>query len=449
MKTLPILFLTTIFFISCNESENKNAQTKLLVSTGDQPGLAIGLDDQIFVVFGNEESIYIASSTDEGESFSQPSLVGELKGLFLGYSSGPRIAITKDYTVVTAMNKEGNYFAWSKSNAEENWLKPVRVNDVDRSATEVLGDLAATPDGKFFAVWIDTRVLEDEKNVEHANHGNEQKSISIEPRTEEELDKVTPKGITVRELYRQNSDVPANTRLAFFGDGDENIYWVFLDGQGDVVKAENLDLYKKFKERNKGRVKPKGKIYLSSSEDGGKNWSISQLIYRSPEGSVCECCKPSITSDINGVLTVMFRNNIGGSRDLHYTRSTDGGISFSAPKKLGTGTWKINGCPMDGGGLAVNNDGELKTIWQRKGEIFIANSSDDEHMIGEGRSPSISVKDDQTFIVFTSGEDIMQLNSKDSQPIKIGTGSSPKVIALADGAIQFWVSEGGIRYRKI
>jgi hypothetical protein len=449
MRIIVIIIACSVLSLSCSGPEKRQAESRLLAPFGDQPSAISDKDNNIFVVYGNKESIYFSHSTDQGDTFSEPSLVAELKGLYLGYSSGPRIAITKDYTVVTAMSKKGNYFAWSKSNGEDNWSEPIQVNDVDGSAGEVLGDLTATPDGKLYAVWIDTRVLEDEKHAQPSQPEKEHSSLPIAPKTEEELDKKTPQGSTVRELYAQNSDVPENTHLAFFGDEAENLYWVFLDKDGEVVKAENLQEYKKFKERNKGRVKPKGKIYLSSSVDGGNSWSISRLIYRSPEGSVCECCKPSIISDANGVLTVMFRNNIEGSRDLHFTTSVDGGETFAEPEKLGSGTWKINGCPMDGGGLMVNYAGDLNTIWQRNGEIFTANSSKDEQLIGKGRAPFIAGNDQQTYIVFASGEDIMAIETENSKPIKIGTGSSPKVLSLVDGAIQFWVSEAGISYRKI
>ena len=134
---------------------------------------------------------------------------------------------------------------------------------------------------------------------------------------------------------------------------------------------------------------------------------------------------------------------------MHFTTSVDGGETFAEPEKLGSGTWKINGCPMDGGGLMVNKAGDLSTIWQRKGEIFTANSSEDEQLIGKGRAPFIAGNDQQTYIVFSSGEDIMALDTENSKPIKIGTGSSPKVLSLVDGAIQFWVSDAGINYRKI
>ena len=449
MKMISFNILIFLFTVSCNETEIKEPLTNLLATFGDQPSVTKDHNNNIFVVFGNEESIYIVNSNDKGESFSEPSLVGELKGLYLGYSSGPRIAITKNITVVTAMNKKGNYFSWSKSNAEDKWSEPVRVNDIDGSASEVLGDLTATPNGNLFAVWIDTRVLEDEEHTKHSQPEKEHNPLPIAPKTEEELDKMTPQGITVRELYKKIGDIPENTRLAFFGDEEENILWVFLDNEGNAVKAESMDEFKKFRERNAGKVKAKGKIYLSSSEDGGKSWSTSRMVYRSPEGSVCECCKPSITSDSKGVLTVMFRNNIGGSRDLHFTTSIDEGETFAEPEKLGSGTWKINGCPMDGGGLMVNSAGDLSTIWQRKGEIFTANSSADEQLIGKGRAPFIAGNDQQTYIVFASGEDIMAFGPEDSQPTKIGTGSSPKVIGLKNGAVQFWVSDAGINYRKI
>jgi len=446
MKIFATIITAAIIAISCNETKDRVVQTKLLAAFGDQPSLTKDLNNNIYIVFGEQESIYLSYSKDDGETFSEASKIAELKGLYLGYSSGPRIAISKDYSVVTAMNREGNYFSWTKHSSVEKWHGPVRVNDVDKSAGEVLGDLTATPDGKFYAVWIDTRILPDEMN---AQADKEHNASPIAPKTEAELDKMTPHGITVRELYAQIGEIPENTRLSFFGGEDENILWVFIDSEGKAVKAENMDEYNKFKKRNAGRVKPKGKVYLSLSDDGGQTWSKSQLVYRSPEGSICECCKPSIASSADGALTIMFRNNIDGYRDLHFTKSSDGGKSFSAPEKLGSGTWKINACPMDGGGLMVNKAGEIMTVWQRKGEVFMASSGKAEQQIGKGRSPSIAANDQHTYIVYAAGENIMSLGPDDTMPVKIGTGSSPKVVTLANGALQLWVSEAGINYRKI
>ncbi|MEJ7682118.1 MAG: sialidase family protein [Segetibacter sp.] len=96
---------------------------------------------------------------------------------------------------------------------------------------------------------------------------------------------------------------------------------------------------------------PKGQnVYGAKSVDGGKTWSKNILVYESPDSTVCECCKPSVTMKGNNVY-VMFRNWLNGSRDLYVIKSSDGGKSFAQAQKLGKGSWKLNGCPMDGGGL--------------------------------------------------------------------------------------------------
>jgi len=446
MKKIIYLFVVSIFFISCKYSNNNDSG--LITSIGQQPSIASSTKGEVMIVFGNEESIYYSRSKNQGESFSEPSLVAKHAGLVLGYSSGPSIAITSKYIVVTAPDKTGNLNAWSRPVGIESWSGPFRINDVDKSVGESLSDITSTPDGRLYCVWIDTRFLELNSHAEHSV--SKPKNHAIDPvSVEEDLNEITPIGITKGELYKRIGDVPKNAQLAFHGDNNGNLYWVFYDKDKNVLKAENYEEYKKFRERNGGRIKTEGKIYLASSPDGGKTWSKSKMIYRSPDGSVCECCKPSIISDNDGNITVMFRNNVDGSRDLHFTKSVDGGETFSIPEKLGSGTWKINGCPMDGGDLIVNNRGELYTIWKRKGDIFMSNSSSSEEKIGSGKSPSISANDQTTYVVFSQGEDIILTTTDNSSPTKIGTGSSPKVIALKNGAIYFWVNTDGINFKKV
>ncbi|MCW5515700.1 sialidase family protein [Muriicola sp. Z0-33] len=448
MKHLTYLSLLSLFLISCQNTPQKSEN--LISDFGDQPSIAKNTDGEIALVFGNESFIYYSTSKNQGASFSEPSLVASLDGLVLGYSSGPGIAITSSSTVVTAPDESGNLYAWSRPvNSHDKWYGPVQINDIDASVGEFLSDITSTPDGQLYCVWIDTRFLESDNADRHSDAANKSHTIESTPQIEENLSEMTPIGITKGELYNKIGDVPKNAHLAFHDDNEGNLYWVFFDKNKNVLKAENYGEYAKFRERNGDRVKTKGKIYLSSSLDGGKTWSKSKLIYRSPDGSVCECCKPSIISDSDGNLTVMFRNNINGARDLHFTRSTDKGDSFSVPEKLGSGTWKINGCPMDGGGLTIDNNGELNTIWKRKGEIFLSSSSSSEEKIGPGRFPAISANDEHTYIVFSNADAITTIDSDNNTKTKIGTGSFPKVMALKKGAIYFWVNNKGINYRKI
>lgn len=455
-------FIVTLIFIaigltSCKketktqiQSENNVVKTGLIASFGDQPSITVSPNDEIGVVFGKEESIYFSSSKNNGDSFSKPTLVAKLDGLILGYSSGPEITMTSTYTVITAPSRTGNLYSWTKMNDADIWNGPFRINDVDKSVGECLSAITSTPDGQLFCTWIDTR-----KDImgSHENHAatpeDKMESYASKEIKEEDLSEMTPIGITKKELYAKIGAIPENAHLAFHDDSDGKLLWVFLDANGNAIKAENLEEFKKFRERNKGREKVKGKIYIASSIDGGQTWSKSILVYQSPDGSVCECCKPSIKSDFEGALLVMFRNNINGSRDLHYTKSIDNGKTFSVAQKLGTGTWKINGCPMDGGGIDINKNGELNTVWQRKGEVFMSNSGDNEQLIGYGRSPSISSNDNKTNIVFSMGEDIMITDSKMILPEKIGTGTFPKVITTKNATIYLWVNEEGIQYKKI
>lgn len=57
-------------------------------------------------------------------------------------------------------------------------------------------------------------------------------------------------------------------------------------------------------------------VMASSSTDGVKTWSKNTLVYRSPDGSVCECCHPCVAIDQQGRIFVQWRNSLAGSRPL-------------------------------------------------------------------------------------------------------------------------------------
>jgi hypothetical protein len=109
----------------------------------------------------------------------------------------------------------------------------------------------------------------------------------------------------------------------------------------------------------------KSEVYGAVSADGGKTWEHEKLVYESPDRNVCECCHPSVAYDPKGGLHVLWRNQIAGARDMYLIDSTDGGKTFGKAVKLGSGTWMLKACPMDGGGLAANAAGRVETVWMR------------------------------------------------------------------------------------
>ena len=66
------------------------------------------------------------------------------------------------------------------------------------------------------------------------------------------------------------------------------------------------------------------KLYGARSMDGGLTWSENVQIYESPEGTICQCCHPSVAVGADGEVLVMWRNWLQGSRDMYLARSRDG-----------------------------------------------------------------------------------------------------------------------------
>lgn len=202
-----------------------------------------------------------------------------------------------------------------------------------------------------------------------------------------------------------------------------------LSADGNNLVAVWLDL------RNTKR----NKIYSSRSIDGGKTWLKNKLVYASPDSTVCECCKPSVLIKGNSVY-VMFRNWLDGNRDLYLAKSNDGGKTFDKPVKLGSGSWKLNGCPMDGGGMVVNNKGEVHTVWRREGSIFAATPGKTENKIGEGRSCTIETINNQNFYAWSENGDIVIVNDS-GKKIKIGKGSQPVLSSINSQILCVWENE--------
>ena len=128
----------------------------------------------------------------------------------------------------------------------------------------------------------------------------------------------------------------------------------------------------------------KMEVYGALSKDGGATWEPDALVYRSPDGSVCECCHPSAAFGPDGTLHVMWRNSLKGARDLYLASSSDGGKTFGAAEKLGRGTWPLRACPMDGGAVAAGPDGRVETVWMRAGAMFAARPGEPERGLGRG-----------------------------------------------------------------
>ena len=131
----------------------------------------------------------------------------------------------------------------------------------------------------------------------------------------------------------------------------------------------------------------KPQIWGALSADGGATWKNEALVSGTAE--ICPCCAPSVAFDEEGRVCVMWRGVSAGARDMQLARSDDAGKSFAPAAKLGTGTWKLDACPMDGGALA-DLGGKLTGVWRREGSIYLAGDSALERRIGAGEQAWIA-----------------------------------------------------------
>jgi hypothetical protein len=197
------------------------------------------------------------------------------------------------------------------------------------------------------------------------------------------------------------------------------------------------------------RVNKRNNIYFSSLSASKGKWSPNTLVYKSPDEHTCECCKPNIAVK-DAHVAVMFRNWLNGSRDLYCAQSDNSGKTFSKAEKLGKGTWKLNGCPMDGGGIAIDDKNIVHTAWQREGVIYYSRPGGIEKQTAKGRAAGITSQNGKTICSYQQGDDIVISDLTQNKETVVGKGKFPKSIVLADKSIIcVWEQDNNILYKKI
>ena len=205
------------------------------------------------------------------------------------------------------------------------------------------------------------------------------------------------------------NDVPASAR----------------EGLHDLTLASDGSIFVTWLDLRLGKMA----LFAAESTDAGRTWTPNALIYRSPEISICECCQPTAHYDAAGNLGVMWRNSLDGSRDLWLVTRAAGAKEFSTPRKQGEGTWKLKGCPMDGGDILPLALGQFASVWQRDGEIFFQAPTGPERSIARGKQPVATPLATGTLLLWQQGTDLWST--------KLSTANVPAAATLHATAARY------------
>ncbi|HEY4324583.1 MAG TPA: hypothetical protein VGN20_11375 [Mucilaginibacter sp.] len=319
-----------------------------IISKGRQPQVSVDNAGSIRIAFGRNDSIFCATSLDKGNTFAKAVLVGVVPKMHLGMARGPQLASSANFSIITAIDKNGDIHYFTLKHAKgESWKTSGFVNDVRLSAPEGLMNLAADKQDNFYATWLDLR------------------------------------------------------------EGKSN------------------------------------NIYFSSLNVTTGKWNKNALAYKSPDGHVCECCRPSIAVQGSNIA-IMFRNWLNGSRDLYEITSSNKGESFKQAVKLGNGTWRLNACPMDGGSLNFNADNTINTTWQRQGIVYYCKSGENEKELSKGRDCSITASKGQVIVSMSDAGVLKYKNVETNQETIVGKGSYLKTVILPDNRVLCIWEEGNM-----
>lgn len=248
-----------------------------------------------------------------------------------------------------------------------------------------------------------------------------------------------PGNVWAYSLNRTTGKWLPRVRVTDIADIAKEGFVTLTAGPGNTYNAAWLDV----------RGNERNKVAGAHSDDGGRTWSANRILYNSPAGTVCECCQLSEVSQGKHVA-IMFRNFLNGSRDMYLIESTDGGKSFGEAHKLGEGTWKLNACPMDGGGLFMTPNGAVSTVWRRADTLFTARPGQMETELATGKNAKIVTTPKGDYVVFQREDQIWTTTPDQPNPVAMAPGGYPKLTLLPSNRVLcLWEQAGTIRVRII
>lgn len=106
-------------------------------------------------------------------------------------------------------------------------------------------------------------------------------------------------------------------------------------------------------------------IYYVLSSDGGRTFSAN---FKAADNS-CECCRVAMDIDPQGNAVIVWRHVFEPNFRDHAVATLNGEGSHSTPVRLSVDQWALDGCPHHGPSISITETGVRHVVWYTAGKM--------------------------------------------------------------------------------
>jgi hypothetical protein len=145
-------------------------------------------------------------------------------------------------------------------------------------------------------------------------------------------------------------------------------------------------------------------------------------------------------------MAVMFRNHLDGARDMYLA----GGRPWTA-RKLGTGTWPLEACPMDGGDVKLDPRGRAVAVWRREKQLFASVPDEPkETLLGDGKDGAVAWLGETPVFAWTdAGRLRLKRGARSEAQILDEKGAYASAASVRGAVILAWESPDGVKSTRV
>jgi hypothetical protein len=402
MKTLrfplPVI-LSIILFLGCTPAPVQKEQSvateasatevhPVIFDISDIPGarshsLVTGPDGTLYVIYGEQQSLFVARSRDGGATFSEPvSPTGDVPVHVLPIER-PAIAISQDGREGIAwleMSPDFHgarvWYAVSENGGDD--FEPPQLVTTELEGEVAMVDISFDDADNPVLAWLNGSELKFARSSDQGSTFSQPNSIGegacecCQPRmfirgkdihiAYRSLEPGSEKG-DIRDIVMIHSTDGGETFELVSRVSDEHWYLPACPIAGPSFNVHGEDFYIAWMD---GRREPpgaftRGDIWFARSQDDGKTFSPNVRIN---PGEDMHHTLPSISVGPGGRIHVAWEAQAQETRDafLYYTFSDDGGESFAEPQVIADNQEPKRGNPMKPV-IVVDAEGHVALAW--------------------------------------------------------------------------------------